>query len=93
MEINIKVVGEGCEKCDKLYENTLKAVEELSGELSEENCGKCLADAKVEKVEDLIEIVKLGVMSTPSLMINGEIRLLGQTASAQKIKELIREYA
>ena len=93
MDINIKVIGEGCEKCDKLYENTLRAVEELSGELSEEDLGKCLAAAKVEKVEDLIEIVKLGVMSTPSLMINGEIRLLGQTASTQKIKELIKEYA
>mgnify|MGYP001776415670 CR=1 FL=1 len=93
MDINIKVIGEGCEKCDKLYENTIKAVEELSGELSAENLGKCLAAAKVEKVEDLIEIVKLGVMSTPSLMINGEIRLLGQTASTQKIKELIKEYA
>ena len=68
-------------------------MEELSGELSAENLGKCLAAAKVEKVEDLIEIVKLGVMSTPSLMINGEIRLLGQTASTQKIKELIKEYA
>ena len=93
MDINIKVIGEGCEKCDNLYENTIKAVEELSGELSAENLGKCLAAAKVEKVEDLIEIVKLGVMSTPSLMINGEIRLLGQTASTQKIKELIKEYA
>ena len=93
MDINIKVIGEGCEKCDKLYENTIKAVEELSGELSAENLGKCLAAAKVEKVEDLIEIVKIGVMSTPSLMINGEIRLLGQTASTQKIKELIKEYA
>lgn len=81
MDINIKIVGEGCEKCDRLYENTLKAVEELS------------ADATVEKVEDLIEIVKLGIMSTPTLMINGEVKLLGQTASVQKIKELIKEYA
>lgn len=81
MDINIKIIGEGCEKCDRLYENTLKAVEELS------------ADATVEKVEDLIEIVKLGIMSTPTLMINGEVKLLGQTASVQKIKELIKEYA
>lgn len=81
MDINIKIIGEGCEKCDRLYENTLKAVEELS------------EDATVEKVEDLIEIVKLGIMSTPTLMINGEVKLLGQTASVQKIKELIKEYA
>jgi len=52
--MEIKVIGEGCEKCDKLYENTLLAIEELG------------LDAKIEKVEDLMDIVRLGIMTTPS---------------------------
>lgn len=54
--MEIKVIGEGCEKCDTLFNNTLDAILELG------------LDAQVEKVEDLIEIVKLGVMTAPSLM-------------------------
>ena len=45
--MNIKVIGAGCENCDKLYSNVVEAVKEL-------NC-----EAEIEKVEDLIEIVKL----------------------------------
>ena len=55
--MNIKVLGEGCEKCSQLYENTKEAVKELG------------IDAEIEKIEDLIEIVKLGVLSAPSLMV------------------------
>ena len=44
--MNIKVLGEGCEKCSQLYENTKEAVKELG------------IDAEIEKIEDLIEIVK-----------------------------------
>ena len=52
----IKVIGMGCENCDKLYENVMEAVKETG------------SDAVVEKVGDLMEIVKLGVMAAPSLM-------------------------
>ena len=52
----IKVTGRGCENCDKLYENVMEAVRETG------------SDAVVEKVGDLMEIVKLGVMAAPSLM-------------------------
>ena len=76
--MKIKVLGGGCDDCDRFYENVLIALGELG------------ADAEVERVEDLIEIVKLGVMSVPTLIIDGKIVLLGQHASAERIKELIK---
>lgn len=77
--MNIKVIGEGCEKCDQLYENTKNAIEELG------------LDAELEKVEDLIEIVKLGVLSAPSLMVDGKLIISGQTASTKTILKLLKK--
>lgn len=78
--MEIKVIGEGCEKCDTLFNNTLDAILELG------------LDAQVEKVEDLIEIVKLGVMTAPSLMVDGKLIVSGQVASAEKIIKLLKKY-
>lgn len=76
--MNIKIIGTGCDKCDKLYENTKLAIDELG------------LNVDVEKIEDLIEMVKLGVMSSPSLMIDGKLVVSGQIASKEKIVTLIR---
>ena len=62
--MNIKVIGTGCEKCDALYKNVQNAIKELD------------IDAEIEKVEDLIDIVKLGVMTSPSLMVDGKLVFL-----------------
>lgn len=75
--MEIKVIGEGCEQCDKLYENVLAAVEETE-------CG-----ATVEKVQDLIEIVKLGVMTAPSVMIDGKLVIAGRVAKKEEIIRLL----
>ena len=77
--MDIKVLGEGCDKCDQLYENTKAAVEELG------------LDAKVEKVEDLIEIVKLGVLSAPSLMVNGKLVISGQKKKKSTVMKCLRK--
>ena len=77
--MDIKVVGTGCEKCDKLYENTLSAVSQLG------------LDANVEKVEDLIEIVKLGVMTSPSLMVNGKVIISGRVAKTEEIVKALQK--
>ena len=50
-------------------------------------------DAEIEKIEDLIEIVKLGVLSAPSLMVDGEILVSGQTTSVKRIKKLLQNTA
>lgn len=76
--MNIKVIGEGCDNCDKLYENVVAAVEE-SG-----------CDATVEKVQDLIEIVKLGVMTAPSVMIDGKLVIAGRVAKKDEIARLLK---
>lgn len=76
--MNIKVIGSGCEKCDKVYATVTECVAELG------------LDAEVEKVEDLIEIVKLGVMSAPSLMIDGKLVLAGQVPSKEQVKKLLK---
>lgn len=76
--MNIKIVGMGCEKCDSLYENTLEALKELGRE------------AEIEKVGDLLEIVKLGVMSAPSLMIDGKLVIAGRSAKKEEIIKLIK---
>lgn len=75
--MNIKVIGTGCDKCDQLYENTKSAIEELG------------LNANIEKVEDLIEMVKLGIMSSPSLMVDGKLVVSGRIVSKEKIIELI----
>lgn len=77
--MTIKVLGEGCDKCSQLYENTKAAVTELG------------IDAKVEKVESLIEIVKLGVMTTPSIMVDGKLLVSGQVATTKAIVKLLRK--
>ena len=73
--MEIKVIGEGCEKCDRLYENTCLAVKELG------------LEASIDKVEDLMDIVRLGVMTTPSVMVDGKLIIRGRVP---KVKEIIK---
>lgn len=75
--MEIKVIGTGCEKCGKLYENTLEAVK-VSG-----------VEADIQRVEDLLDIVRLGVMSSPSLMIDGKLVVAGRIAKVDEIRRLL----
>ena len=75
--MDIKVIGTGYPDCSRLYENTRRAVERLG------------LDASVEKVEDLMDIVRLGVMSAPSLMVDGKLVLSGRVAGVDQIAALL----
>lgn len=75
--MKIEVLGTGCAKCKNLYENAKKAVEE-SG-----------TDAEVAKVEDIPSIMKYGVMSTPALVIDGQVKFSGKLASVIEIMALL----
>ena len=75
--MEIKVIGEGCEKCDKLYENTCLAVKELG------------LEASIDKVEDLLDIVRLGVMTTPSVMVDGKLIISGRVPKVKDIVKLL----
>ena len=73
----IQVLGTGCAKCTKLKENAEKAVVELG------------IEAMVEKVEDINVITGFGVMMTPALAIDGEVKAVGNVASPDEIKKLL----
>lgn len=77
--MKIQVIGEGCPDCSKLYEHTQEAVNNLG------------VQVEIEKVQDLLEIVKLGVMTAPSVMIDGKLVISGQVASVKKIEECIKK--
>lgn len=75
--IKIQVLGTGCGKCVSLQANAEAALRE-SG-----------VEGEVEKIEDINEIVKFGVMSTPALAINGEVKIVGKVASPEEIKSVL----
>jgi small redox-active disulfide protein 2 len=77
-DVKIQVLGTGCAKCKTLMANAQKAVEELAN------------GATVEKVEDVLEIRKLGVMTTPALAVDGKVRSSGKVLSPEAIKQLLQ---
>ncbi len=77
--MNIKVIGSGCETCGKLYDDVADVVDEMG------------LMAEIEKVEDLIEIVKLGVMSAPALMVDGKLVAAGKPLKKAEIKKFLEK--
>ena len=75
--MRIQVLGTGCAKCKTLTANAEQAARELGLEVT------------VEKVEDLREIMKFGVMTTPALVLDGKVRAAGKVLPPQAIKELL----
>lgn len=74
----IQILGTGCAKCRQLAENAQKAVDDLA------------VEARVEKVTDLNEILACGVMVTPALVIDGQVKVTGKVPSPEDIKKLIQ---
>lgn len=73
----IKILGTGCPKCKKLEENAKQAISSLS------------ADITIEKVTDLNQIMNYGIMITPALVIDEEVKSVGKVLSPDDIKKLI----
>ena len=74
----IKILGSGCAKCKKLYNNTLKAVAD-SG-----------VSAEVIKVEDINTIIDYGVMMTPGFVIDEKVKSVGKVLSPEDIAKLLK---
>ncbi len=72
----IKVLGSGCTNCKKLTANAQQAVQEAG------------VDASIIKVEDLNEILSFGVMRTPALVIDDQVKVMGRVPSVKEIKKL-----
>jgi small redox-active disulfide protein 2 len=74
----IMILGTGCAKCNKLYELTKEAVEALG------------IENELSKVDDIQEIMKYGVMMTPALIVDGDVKTVGKVPSADELKEILR---
>ncbi len=73
----LQVLGPGCPKCVELAKRTEEAAKAIGGEY------------EVEKVSDLSKIMAFGVMMTPALVVDGEVKVVGQVPSVEEIKKLI----
>jgi len=73
----LQILGTGCPKCKKLAENVEAAVKELK------------LDFEIEKVTDINEIMNFGVMMTPALAVDGEVKAVGKVLSADEIKKIL----
>ena len=75
--MEIKVFGPGCPKCKTTYNNVIEAVKQLN------------IVANVVKIEDIEEMMKYNVLTTPVLMIDDVIKVKGRVADIKEIKELL----
>jgi len=74
----VKVLGTGCPKCNQLLAQTEAAVAQLG------------IECEIEKVTDLLEITSYGVMMTPALLIDGEIKSYGLVPSLDELKTMLK---
>jgi len=75
--MEIIVLGTGCSKCKALEKITRDAVTEMS------------INANITKEEDIVNIMKYGIMNTPGLVINGKVVMSGRVPSSKEVKEII----
>ena len=76
--MKIEILGSGCPKCKQLEANAKKAVEELK------------ISSEIEKVTDVGEIVDYGIMSTPAIVIDGEVKAYGRIPTTEEIKKWLK---
>lgn len=77
MKKQVKVLGPGCAKCITTYNNVLEAVKQLG------------IEADVTKIEDIEEMMKYNVLTTPVLMVDDVIKVKGRVADINEIKQLL----
>jgi len=75
--MKIQILGTGCPKCEKLTKNAEAAAIEMG------------VDFILEKITDISDIVKFGVMVTPALVVDGQVKVVGKVPSIIEIKEFL----
>ena len=75
--MKIQILGTGCPKCKKLAEN------------AEAAAGAMGVDYELEKVTDINEIMKFGVMLTPALVVDGEVKVMGKVPDPEAIRSML----
>jgi small redox-active disulfide protein 2 len=78
--MEIKILGTGCPKC--------KSLEKLTREVVEQNN----INANITKVEDIMDIMNYGVMSTPALVVNEKVEIKGRIPSSEEIINILKKY-
>jgi small redox-active disulfide protein 2 len=78
--MDIKILGTGCAKCKNLEKVTREVVERNG------------FNATITKVEDIMDIMKYNIMSTPALVVNETVEIKGRVPSADEIKQLLSKY-
>jgi small redox-active disulfide protein 2 len=76
---SIKILGSGCAKCNKLYEQADQAAGQLGIEY------------EMEKVTDMAKFVEYGIMITPALVVDGDVKVTGSIPSIDKLKQMISD--
>ena len=76
--MKIEILGTGCPKCKKLFQNTEEAVKDSN------------LEAEVVKVEDIQKIMNAGVMMTPAFAVDGEVKSTGKVLSVDEIKNILK---
>lgn len=74
----IKILGTGCPKCLKTTRRVEKVVEELG-----------VKDVHIEKVEDIMKIMEYNVLSTPAVVLDGEVKIYGRVPTKEELEELL----
>jgi len=77
--MEIKILGTGCPKCKSLEKLTRDTVAEIG------------LEANISKVDDIMDIMNYGVVSTPALVIDGKVVLNGRLPSSKEIKEILNQ--
>jgi small redox-active disulfide protein 2 len=75
--MEIKILGAGCSKCKTLEELTRKVVKDNG------------IDASITKVEDIVEIMKFNIMTTPALVVNNKVVSKGRVPSVNEVKQFL----
>ena len=73
----IQILGTGCPKCKKLAEKAEAAAKELGIEY------------EIEKITDINKIMQFGVMMTPALAVDGQVKVVGKVPTAKEVKEML----
>ena len=76
--MNVKVLGGGCSKCEKLLENAKEAVAKVG------------IEAEIEYITDFAVIASYGIMSTPALMVDEKIVSMGKVLKSSDIKKFLK---
>ena len=75
--MEVKVLGPGCAKCKTTFQVIEKVIKENN------------LDVKLTKVDDIMEMMSYNIMTTPAVVVDGEVRMKGQVPSENDVKRLL----